>query len=141
MLAFPGDVLISRIAHSHLPDSNPTNTRPESKRALGAPYGEYDEHQLLQLLHKSSNGWWSVILHEYCTIHILLLLKCRKDRVTQNCFIPLGSNSAGNGPAGMISSKKDKPTTKASVIPHQTVTFQNKEVMAEARVDSWSRKF
>ena len=36
-------------------------------------------------------------MHEYCAIHAMMLLKYRKDMVTQKYFIPLISYGAGDG--------------------------------------------
>ncbi|GFX96278.1 hypothetical protein TNCV_2291661 [Trichonephila clavipes] len=48
-----------------------------------------------QLLPKSINMLWYTILYGYYGIYMLRLLNCRKDMVTQKCFIPLVINGAG----------------------------------------------
>ena len=58
------------------------------------------------------------------------MLKCLKDMVRQKCFIALASNGAGND--NYISSKKNGQTINAAVVPHHTVTFSERGVMAVA---------
>ncbi|GFX50497.1 hypothetical protein TNCV_5015981 [Trichonephila clavipes] len=49
-----------------------------------------------QLLRRNSNVQLSIILHGYCAVYTLTLLKRQKDMVSQQCFIPLGINGACN---------------------------------------------
>ena len=82
-----------------------------------------------QLFHRSNNVQRSAILHEYCMIYSLKLLKCCKEWLCKSASYHLPVIVQVTGPACVIFSKKKKKknglTINAAIIPHDTVTFSD----------------